>query len=488
MRDKIFLVDRGDPLTLQDQIQEKLVSAILSGTLAPGSPLPSTRMLAKQLNVSRNTVTLAYQALEFDGYLASRERSGFFVTEDVEPMAGCAKSQNSQVKQESTSLKQSMVVQPSSQPNIEKPLYWQTYPYPFVYGQADPSLFPLQEWRDCTRQAVGKRLIDAWTEDSINQDDPMFVEQIRQRILPRRGIDAAPDEILVTLGAQNAIYIISQLLVSSNTQVGIEDPGYPDARNIFALNTDNLKPISIDEQGIMFNKDLKDCKIVYVTPSHQMPTNITMSLKRRQQLLEWSMESGSLIIEDDYESETNYLDTPTPALKSFGNSSNVIYVGSLSKSLVPGLRIGYMVGPRELIEEARALRRLMLRHPPGNNQRVVALFLALGHHNSLVARLHRTYKSRWNTIKESLQNHLSGWAQNNVFGGTSIWVKGPDDLNGDRLAEHAREYGVLIEPGSIFFSDSHGNKNYFRLGISSIANEKIEAGIKNLALAVESLD
>ncbi len=488
MRDAIFHIDRDETLTLQDQIQEKLVSAILSGSLAPGSPLPSTRLLATRLRVSRNTVTLAYQSLATDGYLVPKERSGFFVAEDVVAITDFISRKKTSVRSEPLDVSKWLAISPSEQQNIEKPANWHDYPFPFIYGQSDPALFPFHEWRECTRQAVSRKLVEAWTDDSINQDDPMFVEQIRQRLLPRRGIDVSPDEILVTMGAQNAIYLFANLIVGKDTRVGIEDPGYPDARNIFSLKTDNLQPLPLDEQGVVIGDELKSCQVAFVTPSHQMPTNITMGIDRRRALLAWAADSGSMIIEDDYEFETNYLGTPTPALKSLDSTNNVLYVSSLSKSLVPGLRIGYMVGSRELIEEARALRRLMFRHPPGNNQRVAALFLALGHHNSLIGRLHRTYKTRWHAMKESLDTHLPDWAQSSNFGGTAFWMRGPEWLDSRELKEQALEFGVLIEPGDVFFADQTKKRNFFRLGFSSIPTERIEPGIAKLATAVQMLE
>ena len=481
MKDTLFQIDRNAPMTLQNQIQEKMVSAILLGTMAPGSPVPSTRMLATKLKVSRNTVTLAYEALASEGYLTPHERSGFFVANDIESFTNFNLIKKQVSIKAPVNISNWVVKKPTTQHNIEKPKNWHEYPFPFIYGQSDPSLFPFQEWRECTRQAVSRKLIESWTDDSINQDDSEFIQQIRQRVLPRRGINATPEEILVTLGAQNAIYLIANLCVNSETKVGIEDPGYPDARNILALNTKLINPLPLDNQGVIFNDKLKKCHLIYITPSHQMPTNVTMSQERRKSILKWALESDRIIVEDDYEFETNFLGTPTPALKSLDDNNRTLYVGSLSKSLVPGLRIGFLVGPKEFIEEARALRRLMFRHPPGNNQRLVAQFLAMGHHNTLIARLHRTYSTRWQLMKDNLNKYLPGWEQYSGFGGTAIWIRGPKWLNSKLLTQQALEYGVIIESGHIFFATPPQNCRFFRLGFSSIPTERIEPGIKALA-------
>lgn len=483
MRDSLFHVERMEATTLQAQIREMLVTAMLSGQLPALSPIPSTRAMAKRLKVSRNTVMLAYQALAADGYLTARERSGFYVSEEIQSGIVATKASDFPAKVEvdnPVDWNQKLRLNPTQQENITKPKNWHDYPYPFIYGQSDPALFPITAWRDCTRQAMNRKWLDAWTDDRFNEDDPRLVEQIRQRILTRRGIMAAPDEILVTLGAQNALYLLASLLVKSSTAVSIEDPGYPDMRNIFTLMSEDVRPVPVDSEGIQI-APLEGSDLVFVTPSHQFPTNVTMSMARRRELLKWADRNDALIIEDDYEFETNYIGEPTPALKSLDASGRVLYIGSLSKSIMPGLRMGYLVGSADLIAEVRALRRLMLRHPPGNNQRIVALFLSLGRHDALIGRLHRAYSGRWKTLGSALENHFPGWFQTPGFGGTSYWVKGPDGMDARDLAAKALEEGVVIEPGNIHFADPNGPKQYFRLGFSSIPDERIEPGIIKLA-------
>lgn len=484
MRESLFQVERQEMTSLQAQIREMLVSAMLSGQMAPGSPIPSTRIMAKRLKVSRNTVMLAYQALASDGYLQARERSGFYVSADIQRgNFQDAETKPSQIKPKPVSnvdWSSMYRVTPSLQRNIRKPANWHEYPYPFIYGQADAALFPIAAWRDCTRQAMNRKWMDAWTSDRFNEDDPMLIEQIHQRILPRRGIMADKDQILVTLGAQNALYMLASMLVKPGDTVAVEDPGYPDMRNIFALKTDNIVSANLDSQGIIIDEKLDDCKVVFTTPSHQFPTNVTMSADRRKELLAWADTHNSVIIEDDYEFETNYTGDPTPALKSRDRDGRVVYIGSLSKSLMPGLRMGFIVAPRDLINELRSLRRLMFRHPPGNNQRVVALFLALGHHDALINKLHRAYQTRWQTMGDNLKTLFPGWAKSPGFGGTSYWVSGPDGLDATELNKRAMEDGIVMEPGEVFFTNPKGNENYFRLGFSSIPNERIQSGLEGL--------
>ncbi|MCP4328623.1 MAG: PLP-dependent aminotransferase family protein [Alphaproteobacteria bacterium] len=480
MRDTLFHLQRVKNVSIQVQIREMMVAAILNGQLQSGQPLPSSRKLAKGLGVSRNTVVLAYQGLVDDGYLMARERSGFYVNPEILEGRTAPQDEERGAARRAPDWRRRLQVQPSGQANIVKPLDWLSYPYPFIYGQVDQSLFPLAAWRECSRQALGRREMEAWTNDTHGRDDPMLVGQVRTRLLPRRGISAQADEILITLGAQHALYLLASLLVSPRTEVAIEDPGYPDVRNIFRLKTDHVRAIPVDDGGIVVDERLDSCDYVYVTPSHQFPTTVTMPLERRQALLEKAAAEDFLIIEDDYEFETNYVSEPTPALKSLDREDRVIYVGSLSKTIFPGLRLGYLVAPTALLAEARALRRLMVRHAPTNNQRTTALFLSLGHHDALIHRLHRAYRSRCEEMGRTLAKYLPQASQVPTFGGTSYWVRGPRGLDAEKLADAAREVGIIIEPGGIYFEAARAPRNYFRLGFSSIDLEHIEPGIRLL--------
>jgi GntR family transcriptional regulator/MocR family aminotransferase len=485
MRDSLFHISKSEYTSLQAQIREFLVSAILEGRLDADEPLPSTRKMAKNLGVSRNTVVLAYQALADDGYLNPRSRSGFYVSSKIlEGNTPARQPANTQNEHDQVRWGKRLRIRPAAQDNIQKPLDWQTYDYPFIYGQVDHDLFPIAEWRDCTRQALGKRWLGTWTNDVWGYDDPLLIEQIRRRILPRRGIHASEDQIIVTLGAQNALYLIASLLISPETTVAVEEPGFPDVRNNCMLRTRRVHHVPVDRFGMPVTGILDECDLVFLTPSHQFPTTVTMPIERRQELLRRASENDFIIVEDDYEFETNYVGEACPALKSLDDVGRVIYIGSLSKSLFPGLRLGFMVGPRELIDEARALRRLMVRHAPNNNQRTAALFLSLGHHDALINRLHRAYRKRWEAMGAALQTHFPDSSQIPSFGGTSFWVHGPDDLDADALTIEAAKQSILIEPGRVLFGQRNPPKNFFRLGFSSIHEDLIAPGIEKLAKVV----
>lgn len=487
MQEHLFFLDPANPESLQTQIRELLINAILDGHIPPGSSIPSCRELARQLSVSRNTVVLTYEKLVDDGFLYSRERSGYFVAERFLPSKIRDYARRSDDARRTLDWDERFQVRPGLQRNIVKPSNWREYPFPFIYGQLDHELFPFNEWRECCREVNSNHAIREWLTDSIDGDDAMLLEQLHTRVLPERGVWANPEDILITLGTQHSLYLVSQLLMSSDITVGIEEPGYVDARNIFATSGARLIPIPLDEEGMIVDSRIDECDVVYVTPSHQSPTTVTMSLERRRKLLDKAEESDFIIIEDDYESETNFLTSPIPALKSLDRNDRVIYISSLSKTLAPGLRLGYLVGSPALIREARALRRLMLRHPPSNNQHTVALFLARGHHDTVIHRLTRIYRERWHTMRDALNHYLPEAARVPTFGGTSFWVAGPTGMNSAELTRAAARRGILIEPGDIHFATLQPPLHYFRVGFAAIAENKINEGIKNLAEVIKEM-
>ena len=481
MWDQLIKLSSDSNKTLQHQLREAFVSAILDGHVSLDHPLPSSRELSKHLHIARNTVVLAYQNLVDDGYLVTRKRKGYFVNPKI--LQGRVESvgENRQPTVFSPDWNSRFTTRPSQQRNIIKPNDWRDYHYPFIYGQPDQSLFPINEWRECCRESMNISDIYSSGFDRFDLDDPVLVEQIQTRLLPRRGVWAKPEEILITLGAQNALYLVANLLTDNTSIVGMENPGYPDARNIFAVKQAQIAPLEIDDQGIAPQPMMDKCDYIYVTPSHQSPTTVTMPLARRKQLLQKAVDSDFIFIEDDYECEANYLDEPTPALKSLDTHDRVIYIGSLSKTLAPGLRLGYMVAPAEMIAEARALRRLMFRHTPASIQRTIALFLARGHLDALIVRQNEVYKERWKVLSDALAEYLPNTHQTPPFGGTAFWIKGPENLNTDELQQAAREKGVLLETGEVYFCEQNPPQNYFRLGYSSIPTERIEPGIQLLS-------
>ena len=471
---QLFAPDTCDRRPLQVQIRTRVVDLILGGTLEPGTPMPSSRNLATDLGVSRNTVILSYQQLVDDGFLESRERSGFVVSR--RPSAVWARSPIQRHAPVQIDWSSRIHSQAASFRNIEKPSNWQSYRYPFLYGQFDASIFPISDWRQCCRQALSVLELRDWAPDKIDEDDPMLIEQLRSRILPRRGIWADKSEIMVTLGAQQALYLLAEGLFAADTVVGVEEPGYPDMRNIVALRSAEIRTLAIDGDGLVPDATVAACDYVHVTPSHQCPTTVTMPFERRMALIEAVSASGTIVIEDDYDSETSFHDEPQPALKSLDRTGQVIYVGSLSKLLAPGLRLGFIVAEAGLIRELRALRRLMVRHPPLNNQRSVALFLSYGHYESLVRRLTDAYRGRARQATQAL-SLIAGVSFASPNGGSCLWLEAPEGFDARAAADRCREQGLLFEPGDIFFLNPDRHRNTVRLGYSVIPEDRIASGI-----------
>ncbi len=324
-----FFLDAGQPGTLQARIQQLVARGILEGRFRPGERLPSSRALARHLGVSRITVTLAYTELVADDYLAARGRSGYFVSDNApEPPAFNPEPAGQGSVDWPARLGRQM---PSL--GIEKPRNWADFRYNFIYGQPDPTLFDSANWRLCALRALGKRDFLAVAADQYDLDDPLLIDFICRQTLPRRGILAAPDEILLTLGAQNALWLTAQILPGPAV---IEDPGYPSLRAILAARGGRVTALPVDEAGIDPDRIPDDTRIVYTTPSHQCPTSVTMPLGRRQALLQRAEEKDLLVVEDDYEFEMSFLRPPSPALKSLDRGGRVIHVGSFSKSVFPG--------------------------------------------------------------------------------------------------------------------------------------------------------
>ncbi|PID60282.1 MAG: 2-aminoadipate aminotransferase [Gammaproteobacteria bacterium] len=492
MWQQLFQLDERGRKGLQAQLREALVKLILDRQLPLDVPLPSSRELAAALGVARNTVVLAYQHLVDEGYLLAHQRRGYFINPamlegSVEASARALQNAAPDAPDPAEFAPPPVVLDLSRQRRIERPLDWKRYRFPFIYGQVDPSLFPVNDWREAVRQSLRVDAISRWSHDQVDVDDPLLIEQILTRVLPRRGVWARPEELLVTIGAQNGLYLAARLLLDARATVGIEDPCYVDARNIFQLFTTGRIAFPVGEQGIIVDERLADCNLLYVTPSHQCPTTATMPIEARHELLEAASRHGVTILEDDYESELNFVGKPTPALKSLDQEQRVVYVGSLSKSLAPGLRVGFMVAHPKLIEQARALRRLMYRHTPANNQRTIAHFIALGHHDSTLRRISKSLKERWQVLDQALKSHAPLSSTAPAFGGSSFWVELPPKVEARRLERLADQHSIIINAGDAYFADRDGPRNYCRIGFSSIATEDIVPGIDKLASLMDEL-
>lgn len=284
----------------------------------------------------------------------------------------------------------------------------------------------------------------------------------------------------MTMGNQNGIYLLGEALIGPGSTVAVEEPGYPDLRHIFARRRATLLPLAVDDCGVTPPADPSGIDLLCVTPSHHYPTNATLPFARRQRLLDLAEEHNFVILEDDYDSEFRYRGRPTPALKGLDETGRVVYLGSFSKFLAPGIRLGYVVADPDLVTALRDRRRYMLRHPPGVIQRAMALMIESGDYTAAVARTRRALKAKWQTMVGAIESHLQ-FPIVTPTGGVSIWVEGDAWLDTVELADRARAEGVVVEPGHVCFLSEPRPRNHFRLGYAGVPTDDIEPGVETLA-------
>lgn len=464
-------IDRNSSEPLQRQLRRGLIASIHDGKLRPGQKILSSRALAVKLGIARNTATAVYDELIAQGYLEAFARRGCFVSaqahEVKEPIATTS----------DVDWSGRMVSQPSKLDHIRKPTNFQDYHYPFICGQVDQRIFPLNAWRKSSRDTLGRSSLDWWSADRAMEDDPMLIEQIRSCILPERGIYARPEEILITLGSQEGFYLVAQLLAGRGHRVGCEMPGYPDSRFIFELTGAQTVPLDVDDEGARIASG-SNLDIAVLTPGAHCPSMTVMSGARRDDILRTAAKDDFLIVEDDYEGPVSF--SSEPALKSRDRDGRVIYLGTLSKVLAPGVRLGFMIAPEPLIREARWLRRLVHRSVPLNNQRMAAVFLADGHCLALLRKLRTAHADRWFRVMEHLPTLMPGFIPPDpCHGGSSVWLKCPENVDARALSRAALQAGVLFESGDPFVAPDQAGR-FIRLGLSLIQSDAIMPGMRKL--------
>lgn len=476
-----FFLDHAADLPLQVQLRRQIIAAVTAGRFRASEKLPSTRALARHLGVARVTVAQAFAELVATDYLSSRDRSGHYISNAIERRLEAEAPSPAPSRFDWDSKLEGRFRR--AQRN-DRDRDWRRFAYPFVYGQADPALVDHAAWRDCAMRTLGRREFDAVTGDLYDADDPELIDHIARLILPRRGINAGRDEILLTMGAQNALWLVAQVLLRPGTRCAVEDPSYPGQREILAASRAHVLPVPVDALGLPPDAIPAGVAAVFTTASHQCPTNSTMPLIRRKELLARAQAQGFAVIEDDYEFEMSFAGAPSPALKAIDRAGAVIYIGSFSKSVFPGLRLGYVVADPRFIAEARALRGMSLRHPPGHMQRTLAHFLSLGHYDAQANRMRRAYAARRKVMLAAIAAEGLTLAAPEANGGSSFWLAAPAGVDAQALAEALKRQEVLIEPGTPFFADPAQGRGFFRLAYSSISAERIPEGIRRIGAAM----
>jgi GntR family transcriptional regulator/MocR family aminotransferase len=457
---------------LSSQLVAALVDAIDENRMPEGVRLPSSRMLADRFGIGRNTVIAAINSLVEQGYLVARGRSGVFVgPRQPAPPPRVPSSEICQRVDWSTRLVSSSQKR-SSPVDVGGPIA-----YNLKYGQFDSSLFPLRHWRECERAASAVTEMAVWGRDVFDRDDQSLVESLRRHVLPRHGIWAGPDEILVTLGGQEGRYLVATLLCRPGTVTGIENPGLPDANDIVSAMPSKRVYLPLDDEGVVPSTRLNECNVIFLTPGHQCPTGRVMSDERRSSVLEIARRRDLIIVEDTYEAETVALKSSVPALKSLDVDDRVIHIGSLSKAIAPGLRVGFVVANRAVIDELREIRRLIHRHPPGNTQRALALFIDRGHYHSFIARVSSELERRSAAFKRSAAKWLPDVFYAHHPGSSTFWMTFPKEEDLRPFYAKLRGQGIFVESGDRFFFEGE-RYNCVRMSVSQMPEAAIDRALR----------
>ncbi|SHH12729.1 PLP-dependent aminotransferase family protein [Clostridium grantii] len=448
------------------QIYEHVKKEILSGNLAANSKLPSIRDFSSNTNLSKNTIDAAYQQLIAEGYIRSKSKSGFFV-ENIEQIP-----ENLSSMDYNSSLKQSKIKE-------------EFCLYDFTNGQIDLDSFPLSTLRKIINESLLTTEKDLLFYGEHVGDKGLRFE-ISKYIYQSRGVLSSPEQIIIGSGTQQSLSLLSLVLQKFDKNLAFEDPGYIGARNVFEHYGFDIASIPVDENGICINK-LKESKskIVYITPSHQFPLGRVMPIKRRVELLNWALKENSYIIEDDYDGEFRYKGKPIPSLQSLVSNNRVIYLGTFSKSLMPSIRISYMVLPKELMEIYKNNFTIYEQPVPRIIQKSLEIFIKEGHWYKHLKKCRNVYKKKHDLLISSIYKYFGPKAE--VIGadsGLHILLKVNNGMDETNLISAAKGLGVKVSPTSIYYSfPKKSNPQLIFLGFAGIKLENIPKGIELLSTA-----
>lgn len=489
---------RGGRLPLHRQIYVGLRDRILEGALAPGTRMPSTRGFASDLAVSRNTVLQAFGQLMEEGFLQAEHGGGTYVASTL-PSAGIygngdgGADSSGVVHGGSTSSVGSEM--PAGAPrrvsswaeDLEAIEPWSgeplSEPRPFEVGTPDLDAFPAQAFARAMNRAM--RSGGAHTRGYV---DPMGWRPLREALALHlrhaRGVRAEADRVLITSGSQQALDLCARVLLNRGDRVWIEHPGYIGALQRFSLG--GLRPVylDVDEEGMRLDQPAARRgrpRLVYVTPSHQFPLGVTLSLARRLELLHRARERGFWILEDDYDSEFRYSGAPILSLQGLDRGERVLYTGTFSKTLAPGLRVGYMVLPEDLVEPFRRARFVSDLHAPVWAQMALASFLEEGRYAGHVRAMRRLYGRRREHLIGALGERLGDrYPVRSAAGGMQLLLELPDGVREGDVAAGMRSRGFQVTPLGFFARKEYAPARIL-LGYAAFAEEKLDAGVSALA-------
>lgn len=485
----MLTISSSDKTSLQVQIFEQIRGLILDGTLKTGAALPATRSLSEQLGLSRNTVTLAYSRLCDEGYIEMKESVGTFVSQQIPDAVLHAKAIPLQVENGSgasnllpDSAARIRDVRSQSLVSIEAP----EHVLDFCIGRPDPESFPTKIWS----RLIQTRLLSSGAA-LTEYNNPAGLIELREALADHlraaRGMTTDPENIVIVSGSQDGLNLICRMLVEPRTVAVLEETSYQGAAFLFESFGMPIHPVPLDEDGLDVSQmpNIQGA-LAYVTPSHQYPMGATLPLNRRLELLEWAERNNAFVIEDDYDSDFRYQGAPTTALKGLDHSDRVIYLGTLSKVLGPGLRLGYVVLPKSLVSAARHFKTLMNNGQPWLEQAVLADFISSGHFERHIRKIRKHYYSRRNALIAALETHLPGCRVIAPNAGMHLTCKLSEDyLPASQIEERALKAGVRVYSfntgAAVHFGPNDDDERYLMFGFSSLDDEKIERGIAKVA-------
>jgi GntR family transcriptional regulator/MocR family aminotransferase len=470
------------------QLYEALRSEILNARLGAGARLPATRDLARQYQLSRGTIVNAFELLKSEGYLEGSIGSGTYVSKVLPdellhvrvgaPRAGDCQRGIERGRQRRVS-DYAKRVHPFPDSNPGRPARAFRANVPAV------DLFPRTLWAQLAARRLRQGSMDLLLGSDALGYRPLQ-EAIADYLTTSRGVRCSPEQIAIVSGVQEALDLVARLFLNPGDRVCMEDPGYIGAAIVFESVGAKISPLGLDDEGLeMRAAGLRGARLVYVTPGHQFPLGISMSLPRRLQLLDWARASGALIFEDDYDSEYRYSGRPVPALQGLDRDGSVLFAGSFSKVLFPSLRLGYLVIPEGLVDYFAAAKSSTSRHAPTLDQAVLCDFMAEGHFGRHLRRMRAVYAERLSFLLLSARERLAGLLDiSGVEAGlqTAGWLR--EGITGVSAARAAAARNVDVIPLS-YYTRGRADREGLQLGFAAVDPREIQRGVNDLASALQ---
>lgn len=425
----MIYIDKDMQTPIYEQIYTSLRQEILSGSLKFGDTLPATRKLAAELSVGRNTVDKAYQQLVAEGYVTAIVGSGFTVNKIA--LEFSIPNQADFSNHWNEAKRQSFAVR-----------------YDFAYGAIDNSIFPYKQWRKSINNALTLMESYSYINYPNRQGEPSLRQSISHYLQRSRGVSCKASQVVITCGHQHSMEILANMFEHSSKRFAMEDPGYDGVRIVFQNHNYQLTPIPIEKDGISIDsiQDLH-AELLYLTPSHQFPTGVVLSIAKRHKLLQWAFNTNTYLIEDDYDSELRYDTNPIPSLQSLDIHDRTIYTGTFSKSLSPSMRVAYLVLPHSLVDTYKRYYHRYNSQVSFLHQTALSNFISNGNYEKHINRLRTFYRKRQNALLAALQEVFGNTAIISGEGaGMHILLTIKNSLPQDELIKRAETIGIKVYP------------------------------------------